>query len=367
LETERVSPGFLGGIALATLFLLLSAGSGQAQCLNGFEYAICPDVGTIFIQDQKTLGAVRISDGTLLWRTALPQIDVAYNGPVATPDSVVMCAGFPDTRIDAFDAATGQMTWHLATSSRDLNSFGSLILMNDPQYWDGITALEGRTGKKVWHHPAKPPRSANPSGSPGHILLTKQHAIDADTGQVLYDWPRHWDVSAMVLTDRLRAIGTSRGEMAVYSAGQMLWAKHDPRRRYIGGLAADPEHILIARYDGYYPYFHPVHGTLELMFATSGKTIWSKGIASNFMLLPLPIALIQGLAISVMPDSPNSSVVQAFDAPTGRQQWVIHADRKLDGDIVCSSPHCFLGAFPGEVLMLDAQSGAASWFALPKQ
>ena len=366
METERVSLGRLKRVGLVALILILSASRGQAQCLNGFNYAICAEADTIFLQDQKTLGAVRISDGAVLWDTVLPQSSVNFNGPVATPDSVVIYAGFPDTHIDAFDPVTGQHTWHLETSSRDLDSFGSYILMNDPQYWDGLTALEGRTGKKVWHHPANPPRSTNPSGSPGHILLTKQHAIDADTGQVLQDWPKHWYVSVAAFVGNLSVIGTSDGQLAAYSPSYTrLWTKNDPKRRKVSGISGDHDAILVASYDVY--DLEPGHATLELMSATSGRTSWSKEIDCPGMLLPSSVALVQGVAVFAMQDSRNSSIVQAFEAATGQQKWVVHTERKLDGDIVCISGHCFIGAFPGEVLMLDAQSGAASWLAVPKQ
>lgn len=100
--------------------------------------------------------------------------------------------------------------------------------------------------------------------------------------------------------------------------------------------------------------------------ATS-KTMWSKNIAAGYMLLPSPVALVQGLAIFVMADSATTGVVQAFDAETGRQKWIAHTDRRLTDRPVCDGRHCFVGSVSREVLEIDVSSGAQSWLSLPKE
>ncbi len=362
------------GILFSALCTFLLAAHAKAQCFSRDDFAVCPAKDTIYLLDGKSLGALSVLEKKIKWNIKLPrERDESFLGPVATDDAVVVYAGFPDTRIYAFDSATGHPIWHLETSSRDLEAFGFYILVNDPKFWDGLMALDGKTGERIWHHPAKIPRPAAPA-APERVVLTKFHAIDADTGQVLQDWPKGWDVFPTALAIGIRAIGTRGGQLAAYSGPgyQMKWTQRDSGNRLVAGLEADETNLLVVWYDAATDYdlyhaefYRPGHVTLQMLAAGSGAIRWSKEIDCNSV-LPSPVALVEGQAIFVRGESLNSGVVEAFDAKRGRQNWIIHTDRRVRDGPVCAGEHCYVGAISYEVLMIDPQSGAKSWLSLPK-
>ena len=363
------------GILFSSLCTLLLTAPARAQCFNGDDFAVCPAKDTIYLLNDKSLGAISLSGKQIKWQMKLPhERDETFLGPVATPDAVVVYAGFPDTQIYAVDSATGHPIWHLETSSRELDSSGFYILMNDPQFWDGQAALDGKTGKRVWHHPAKVPRRAA-HATPERILLTKYHAIDADSGQVLQDWPKGWDVVSTAQASGLRAIGTRDGQVAAYygPGDEMKWTRRDSRNRMVAGLAADENNLLVVWYDATRDYdryhgefYRPGHVTLQLLTAASGAILWSEEIDCNSV-FPSAAALVEGQAIFVKGESLNSSVVESFDAMTGKQKWITHIDRRLTDGPVCDGQHCYIGSLSHEVLVVDPQSGAATWISLPKE
>jgi outer membrane protein assembly factor BamB len=376
-----MNPPKLAGMLSTILGIFFLACSAEAQCVGGLDFTYCPAVDTIYLLTGASLGAFSVSERKVKWQTELPhETDESFLAPVATPDSVVISAGAPLTRIHAFDPATGKPSWHVETSADDFVSAGPYILFWDKEHWEGLTALDGKTGKIAWHHSGRRPGAIRFYASSGRVLLTNLFAIDAYSGRVLKRWPRDWEVSAAALTGGLSIIGTrwggspNHGKLAAYSGPSYetlwrrrdtLWTKGDPRERIVAGIAADANDLLVASYDA--DVFRPGHATLERVSAASGKTIWTREIACEFMLGPSPVALVQGLAIFAMADSRNSSVVQAFDAATGQQKWIVHTDRRLIDGPVCDSQHCFLGSVSNEVFMIDVPSSAQSWLALPKE
>ena len=296
-----------------------------------------------------------------------------FSAQLATPEAVVVYAGFPDTHVYAFDAATGRSIWRLKTSSRDVGSFGFYILLNDPKFWDGLAALDGKTGKQVWHHPARNPRPGAPSAHQ-RVLLTKSHAIDPDTGSVLQDWPKGWNVFSTALANGIRAIGTRDGRLAVYigPSYELKWSRRDSRNRLVAGLEADENNLLVIWYDAATDYnryhgefYRPGHVTLQVLSTETGAVRWSEEIDCN-RVLPSAAALVDGQAIFVKGESLNSSTVEAFDAATGKQKWTAHTDRGLTGGPVCDAQNCYVGSLSHDVLVIDARSGAMSWLSLPR-
>ena len=368
------------GYLFAALILLFVEATANAQCFSGDDFAICPAQDTVYLLNATSIGAMASSNGKIKWLTKLPhETDETFTGPVATADSVVIFGGVPLTRIRAFDAVTGKPTWGIEASSDDWTSAGPYVLFEDREHWEGLTALNGKTGKIVWHHTASKPGQVGFTDFSGRVLLTNLFAIDVDTGQVLQRWPKEWRISTAVFAGPYVAIGTEDGgvdrtKLAVYSwpGYKMLWSRRDATRtrsnsgeNMIVGIAGDAHRLLVATYDDY--AFHPGNATLEWIAATTGKTIWSKKIAVRYMLLPSPVALIQGLAIFAMADSANSGVVEAFDAETGEQRWIAHTNQRLTSGPVCDGRDCYIGSVSHEVLAIDVSSGAQSWLSIPKE
>jgi outer membrane protein assembly factor BamB len=360
---------------LIAIAILLPVVPAKAQCSGTDDFAICPARDTIYLLNSTSLGALSLSEQKTKWQIKLPgESDESFLGPVATPDAVLVYAGFPDTRIYAFDTATGHPIWHLETSSRNLDSFGLYILMNDPKFWDGLVALDGKTGRAVWNHPSKIPRTARPASSE-RVLLTKFHAINADTGQVLQDWPKSWDVFSTAQASGIRAIGTRDGRLAAFSAPgyEMRWTRQDSKSRLAAELECDGNNLLVVWYDaatdyGVYhrEFYRPGHVTLQLLSAASGAIRWTKEIDCDWV-LPSAAALKGGQVLFVKGESSNFGIVEMFDITTGKQKRIARTDRRLTGGPICDGRYCYFGSLTHDVLSIDAQTGAQSWLSLPKE
>ena len=360
---------------VGVLTLLSVAATTQGQCLSGADVAICPAADVMYINRNDTLTALSLSRGAVEWHIALPKSDSDFDGPVATADTVAVWAGFPATRVDGFDAATGKHLWTVETSTDDMTALGHYVFVNDAEHWEALTALDGRTGKRVWHHSGT---RFSPNGrvrfyaSDGRTLLTNFFAIDAQSGLILARWPRRREVSAGVLGDKFAVIGISWAadeptKIAAYSLSgyETLWVKDDPRKREIRGLAADGNRVFAALYPDA-SFLEPGEVGLDLLDAASGKTIWSKTIKSDSTLYSA-IGLTQGVAVFVTGDSAMSSSVEGFDAATGQSKWRVHVDEKLVGSVLCAGANCYIEAIssPGHVLGVNVQTGAQSWFRIP--
>jgi outer membrane protein assembly factor BamB len=279
-------------------------------------------------------------------------------------------------RGEAFNAATGKPSWKIATSSGNLAAIGHYIFLSDEEHWEALTAVDDRTGKRVWHHSGSTRTFGGvelfDAGEGG--ILTDKFAIDAYEGQILKRWPRHWSISAAVLGDKFAVIGTrwADGEptkLAAYSLPGYgtLWVKDDPRKREIRGLATDPNRVFAALYPNE-PLLQPGEISLELLDASSGKTIWTKTIVSAST-LDGPVGLTQGVAIFVTDDSANSSLIEGFDATTGASKWSVHLSERLIADVLCAGANCYIEAegSPKHVLGVNVQTGKQSWLRIPTQ
>ena len=368
----------IGAVCFGVLGLLIAFSNVRAQCLTGAHFAVCPGADTIYVNNDKVLGALSLSTGALKWRRGLPKVDAGFLDPVVTASTVAIWEGFPDTRIYAFDASTGGPSWSLATSADDMTALGHYIFFNDAAHWEGLVALDDRTGKHAWQHSAsEPPRAGRVRflASDSHTLLTNLFVADGDSGRVLARWPKRWAVSAAAFGDKFVAIGTEYAgpnstKLAAYSVPgyRMLWTTSDPERWVIEGVACDTEHILVASYPQESVLFSPGKLRLELVEASSGRAVWSKTFEAAG-LLPAPIALLQGVAIVVTRDSANSSMVQGFDALSGQLKWTARTDHKLAGQVVCANSKCYVGGDidVAEALAVNVQTGEQFWFRIATQ
>jgi outer membrane protein assembly factor BamB len=368
---------------LARLFqvvALLSFGAtAQGQCFRGPDFAICPTADVMYLNDDgdNTLTALSLSRGTVKWHIPLPKSDSEFNGPVATVDTVAVWSGFPGTEIDAFSAATGNPSWRIETSSGSLAALGHYIFLSDAEHWEALTAVEDRTGKRVWHHSGDRPTAGGAElfDVRDGGLLTDVFAIDVRSGQILRRWPRRWDVSAAVFADKFAVVGTrwASGEptkLAAYSLPGYgtLWVKDDPQKREVQGLATDTDRVFAALHPNDEPVLQPGEIGLELLDASSGKTIWTKTIMSAST-LDGPVGLMQGVAVFVTGDSASSSLVEGFDAATGASKWLVHVNERLVGEVLCVQANCYIEAIatPVHVLAVNAQTGKQSWIRVPTQ
>ena len=365
---QRRLSAFLGLIAV-----LSSRAIAKGQCQTGANFTVCPGVDRLYINTDKRLGALRLSDGSMLWQIDLPPREESYAAASATKDVVAVWAGFPDTGIYAFDANTGRTAWRINTSSYGMTAVGHCFVFSDAEHWEALTAVDDRAGKRIWHHSGSSPTRG------GVILLvaaeegilTELFAIDGHSGQILKRWPRAWAVSAAASSDKFVAIGTrdagrKTNKIAAYSLPgyEMLWVKDNAERRQVEAIATDSDHVLVASRPWDTESFSPGEIRLEFLKARSGDAIWTKTISSSGP-LGSPVGLSQGVAVFATGESANSRIVQGFDAATGQLKWTVRTDHRLYG-VSCAGAACYLDGELGEVLAIDVQTGAQRWYRIPQ-
>ena len=358
-------------VLFAVLGILFMQTGVNAQCVRGNGYAYCPDADALYLLTETSLGAITVSHKEIKWRINFPE-DAAASELVVAADRVVFAVRQYPSSILAFDALTGDAVWHVERNRIEtMGSQGPYIFAetDDPE---GLIALDSRNGKIVWSHEGKKRGFAHIIKSSNGELLTTLFAVDIHSGRILKRWPRDWDVSTATFAGDLRVIGTRyawpRHEtLAAYSGTdfKLRWTWSDPKKPIVAGIVEGAEDLLVATYPE--ESFGPGDATLEWISASTGKTVHTKTITADYMLLPDPIALVHGLAIFVMADTENTGVVQAFDAATGEQKWIAHTDRRLTDGPVCDERRCFIGSVTHEVLEIDAQTGAQTWLSLPKE
>jgi outer membrane protein assembly factor BamB len=360
-------------ILLAILGFFLLVASAGAQCLERDDFTYCPDTDTMYILTPTSLGAVRVSGRKIKWRIDLPKETLVNSEVAATADIVAFVGNQYPSRIRGYEASNGRLAWSVETPrTTTLASLGPYIFADtsDPE---GMITIDAKTGEIVWKGRPGNPDFVKFLDSSDSVLLTNLFAMDARSGRILRRWPKDWRVSSAASSGDLRIIGASYAwpphvKLAVYSGPvyKMLWTRSDLKEPIVAGIATEGDTMLVATYEEEH-MFNPGRAALEMISARTGKTLWTKEITSNYMLLPTPVALTQGTAIFFMDDTPNSGVVEALDADTGIQKWVVHTDRRLIDGVICSAQHCYFESLSHEILEVDARSGAASWFALPKQ
>jgi outer membrane protein assembly factor BamB len=159
-----------GKTLLVSVGFFFLAFTAQGQCLEKGHFTYCPDRDTLYVLTDKHLEAFHVSENRVSWRTELPKIaDNGFEDPIVTVDSVVVSAGFPTTRILAFDAKTGKPSWQVDSSILSETAIGPYVFLADARHWEGLTALEGGTGKLVWHHTAGRPGDINFLHPPGRF------------------------------------------------------------------------------------------------------------------------------------------------------------------------------------------------------
>lgn len=359
-------------IVWAIIALCLLPRLCEAQCQSGFSSTICPAADRIYIADTR-LAALRLSDGKIEWQVEIPPAGGYYSGTTATADAVAVFVGYLDTQIYAFEGKTGAPLWHIGASSGQLTSAGPYVVFSDREHWEALTAVGDKTGKRVWHHTGDRPTTGGVVflASGAGAILTDRFAIDGSSGRILKRWPRAWTVSAAALGEKVALVGTRHAEgktnkVAAYSLPgyQTLWIRNDPEGRNIQGIAADAGHILVATNPRDVDRLRPGEVRLEMLEATSSKTIWTKNIMSASILAG-SVGLAQGMGVFVTWDSPDSAVVQGFDAGSGQLKWTARTEHKLMGDITCAGARCYIDAEPGQVLAFDARTGMQSWYRIP--
>ena len=353
---------------------LLLEGRAKAQCGNGASFAVCPVADRIYVNTDKRLAALRLSDGSIIWQIDLPPREDSYTATAARKDVVVVWAGFPGTGIYAFDAKTARPLWHIETSSYGVISAGPYFVFSDAEHWEALTAVEERTGQRVWHHSGSRPTRGGVAflDSNDRTIVTELFAIDSKSDQILQRWPKAWEVSAAAITDKFVVIGNrysgpKEASLAVYSLPnyELAWVKTDALKGELGGLAVASDRIFAAIYPPEWQFLHPGEVQLELLEAASGKPIWNKTI-SSIALLGSPVGLAEGVAIFSTVESTNSRMVQGFDATTGQLKWTVRTDHRIDG-VTCVGSSCYVGGEIGEVLAVDVQTGAQRWYRIPTE
>jgi outer membrane protein assembly factor BamB len=143
--------------------------------------------GTALIASGRDLQAVRLADGTQMWRATLPA--PILNRVVV--DGGRAFAGLGDSSLVALDTATGAMVWR-----RPLTAVpGPLAAAAGHVYFGGSDhachAYRQSDGEQAWWYLKRAPVAGRPAGDAKHayfVLLTNVVlALDRDTGNERWD------------------------------------------------------------------------------------------------------------------------------------------------------------------------------------
>jgi len=222
---------------------------------------------------ENVLGPANVSGLQLSWT-----LDTGANitGSPAVVAGTGYVAGYTspgsDTKVLAFDAATGVVRWH--------RTFANGIGGTDPIVWGGTVYV---------------------SSPLSHAMF----ALDALTGETLWVYSTSGNLSAAVISGGILYTASSAAQVFALDArtGQQVWAS-GTLGTFFGGLAISDGRIYIGSHE-------------ELMYAldqATGAVIWSA---------PTPMALDSVPAVAegrVFIGCLNGSVI-AFDAATGAQLW----------------------------------------------
>lgn len=348
----------------------------EAQCTGADQFVVCPSLDRIFIiQDwfesqPHYLAALSLSGGEVKWRIDLSQTTV-HSNPAATADVVAFSTGETPEQIEAFDARTGKPVWKIRRRTYGITSVGPIIFA-DSLRPGGLIAIDGKTGAVLWSPAGKRGDFARFYESSGQMLLTNLYALDAYSGRISKHWPRAWTVSAAAFGEKFVVIGNRYagpkiGTLAVYSLPnyELAWVKDDSLRGEIAGVAADADHIFAAVYPQRWESFQAGEVRLEMVSAPSGKTIWTK-MMNSAELFPSAVGLAQAVGVFATGESPDSGIVQGFDATTGAVKWTVRTDKKIS-EVVCPNDTCYIDSPMGEVLAIDVHRGTQRWYRIPTQ
>lgn len=414
-----------GSIDSSSVSTLSEAWTAPIHGTSSFgSYASTPviDKGVVYSQDlASNVEAIDLESGEVLWSKTFEQPDEGPNGIVVAGGMVF---GATPTAAFALDQKSGEEVWStelsrnehegidMAPGYSDGMVYVSTVPLNVNALYEGggvgiLWALNAKTGKKLWHFDTVPkslwgnpslnsgggvwyPPAFDEQGSmyfgvgnpapypgtnkypwgssrPGPNLYTDSLvSLDAKTGKLrwyhqvtphdLYDWDFQGPPILIKAggKDLVVAAGKSGIVAAVdRSSGKLVWKKaigkhsgHDED----GLLAMRGEESKIKRPSTVYP--GSLGGVIAPM-STDGKTVFAPVVNS-------PISIGPNGETSEGGGSANGEVV-ALDAATGAVKWKEKLTSPVFGATTSVNDLVFATTYEGTVSAFNAKNGQVIW------
>ncbi len=277
--------------------------------VDGICYASSPD---------GVVTALRVSDGSLLWRHAGGTM---AEESVTAVDGVVYIAP-----LLPFDSTATSVT---------------------------VEALRARDGSPLWSR-------AFPTDAPGLFQLTvvnsvvyvrsaveRIEAIRASDGTLLWYYTSHSSlVSLPSVADGVVYAGTVDGHLSALRAsdGSVLWT-------YTALTPAEPLSPVVV--DGIV-YLNLQSGSMDVLRADTGVVLWQ---VSDLPLLPLPL-ITQGVVYALT----QHGYLYALRASDGYTLWDVALNATdLLPSVIMIEGVIYVGAFDGSIVALHASDGSILW------
>ena len=390
---------------------------------NFGSYASTPviDKGVVYSQDlASNVQALSLDSGEVLWSATFEQPDEGPNGIVVADGKVY---GATPTEAFALDQKSGQQDWSVPLTRNKYEGidmapgyeqgivYVSTVPLNVNEFYEGggqgvLWALDGKTGKKLWHFDTVPENLwGNPKvnsggglwyppafdgkgsmyfgvGNPAPFPGTSQYPwgssrpgpnlyanslvkLDAKTGKLdwyhqvtphdIYDWD--FQGPAILLEVDGKEIVAASGKSGIVLAadpktGKVIWQRavgihngHDDD----GLLAMRGEESKIKAPDTVYP--GSLGGVIAPM-STDGSTLFVP-VVNN------PARIVSG-SEKEEPGPPSGEVL-ALDAATGKVKWKQQLSAPAFGATTAVNDLVFATSFEGTVSAFEAKSGQVVW------
>jgi outer membrane protein assembly factor BamB len=331
---------------------LLAWPSEVDVCYSGYSFAYCRQSQTLYLVSGGVISAVDSTGGQLRWQKDLEN-EFVHAGPVATGHSLSLVTGAIAETIHGLDLRTGENLWKVPSKTTDLLTAGSYLLANTNE-WEGVMAIDSKTGKVVWRHSGETRSFINLLAASPSILLTNLFSLDVRSGNILKRWPRGYRVTSAAFMDQAQVLGTSDGRLVTYASdGRRMWEKMVFSGLEVSAIVGGQDRVVAVSYDPC--LFIPGKASLALLSST-GEVVWDKHLEVSGRSLPRPVAITDQLVVFVRHDRESDRIL-GLDLASGNLRWDSDSRRQLREGIVCVGDSCFVGSNEGVVVTVDVQSG----------
>lgn len=262
--------------------LLLGGCSGAGAMANNWP-GITIDQGVIYMAYAGEVMAVRVNDGSLIWRyPEKAENGRTYYAAPAVSDGLVVVGDYAGT-LHALDAATGTQKWPFTPQIKSGNAarfVGSALIHQDmilapTAGHDNLYAVS-LTGKELWRFPTEQAIWAQPVSDDERVYIASMdhylYAVRLSDHQQV--WKR--DLGAALVATPLLAegtlyLGTLGNEMiAISTEGEILW-----RYTADGSIWSSPVLVEGAL------YFGDTAGFIHAVDAATGAGRWKVDLSSG--------------------------------------------------------------------------------------
>jgi outer membrane protein assembly factor BamB len=285
---------------------------------------------------------------------------VVFDGRVYTLDAAA--------RVTAFNASSGSTTWRLSLApdgERAVAGYGGGLALDGERLivatgFGTISALDPRSGKKIWETNLKTPVRASPTAAEGRIFVITSDGrffcLNAADGSNLWEYRGLPEQNSLIsnpspaVQGNVVAVPYPNGDVAVLSVndGTLLWTESLARMRGASSFASMSDAARPAIADGL--VFAVGHaGRMIAARVETGERLWSLDIPGN------QAPWVAGDHVFVVD---TAGKLSAIGHRTGMLKWAIKLPEATtwSGPVLAGST-LWLTSHRGHLVGVDASTG----------